>query len=108
MGEIIKSAQKIKEVMNEMLTDTAHSVSSIISGDSILPAEVDNFDMNSIIAHVQEDYSDDVQQGIVIEQSVAEGEEVFAGTKITVKVTAKGDYTYNSLNKTVKFKIRVK
>ena len=36
---------------------------------------------------VEEDYSDDIQAGIVIEQSVAEGEEVLAGTKITVKVS---------------------
>ena len=36
---------------------------------------------------IEEDYSDDVQAGIVISQSVAEGEEVFAGTKITAKVS---------------------
>ncbi len=77
MGEIIKSVKKIKEVMNEILTDTAHGVSSIISDDSILPAEVDNFDMNSIITHVQEDYSDDVD----IEPYEKEMNEILASSK---------------------------
>lgn len=36
---------------------------------------------------IEEDYSDEVEPGIVIEQSKEEGEEVLAGSEITVKVS---------------------
>ncbi len=34
---------------------------------------------------LEEDYSDDVEAGIIIEQSIKEGEEILAGSKITIK-----------------------
>ena len=36
---------------------------------------------------VEEDYNDEIEAGIVIEQSIAEGEEVLAGSDITIKVS---------------------
>ena len=38
-------------------------------------------------AKIEEDYNDEVEPGIVVEQSIAEGEEVLAGTEITLKVS---------------------
>ena len=36
---------------------------------------------------VEEDYSDEIEAGVVIEQSIEEGEEVLAGSDITIKVS---------------------
>ena len=36
---------------------------------------------------LETDYDDEVQEGIVLEQSIAEGEEVLAGSEITIKVS---------------------
>ena len=38
-------------------------------------------------AKIEEDYNDDIEAGIVVEQSIAEGEEVLAGSPITLKVS---------------------
>ena len=38
-------------------------------------------------AKIEEDYNDDIEAGIVVEQSIAEGEEVLAGSQITLKVS---------------------
>ena len=37
---------------------------------------------------IETDYDDEVQEGIVLEQSIAEGEEVLAGSEITIKVSS--------------------
>ena len=36
---------------------------------------------------VEEDYNDEVEKGIVVEQSIEEGEEILAGSDITIKVS---------------------
>ena len=38
-------------------------------------------------AKIEEDYNDDIEAGVVVEQSIAEGEEVLAGSQITLKVS---------------------
>ena len=40
-----------------------------------------------IVLKIEEEYSDEVEAGIVIEQSVAENEEILAGSEVTVKIS---------------------
>ncbi len=47
--------------------------------------ELKELGLNAIF---EEEYNDDIEKGIVIEQSIAEGEEVLAGSDITVKVSS--------------------